>query len=78
MSFIWLFSFLSPITPLERAKELKPLVRAIRAAAEASDIKKRFKWLIDDHEAARREGVDVNSLHLGVKISKQFVVEEVT
>lgn len=64
------------LTP-EQVKELKTLARAIRAAAEASDIKKRFKWLIDDHEAALREGVDLSGLHLGVKVSKQLVVEEV-
>ena len=61
----------------EQVRELKTLARAIKAAAEASDIKKRFKWLIDDHEALLREGVDLAGLHLGVKVSKQLVVEEV-
>lgn len=64
------------LTP-EQVKELKALARATRAAAEASEIKKRFKWLIDDHEAVLREGVELAGLHLGVRVSKQLVVEEV-
>lgn len=63
------------ITP-EQLKELKRLAKAIKAAAEATEIKKRFKAFIDDNEEALRDGVEIDGLVIGVKISKQLTVEE--
>ena len=63
------------ITP-EQIKELKRLAKAIKAAAEAAEIKKRFKAFIDDNEDALRDGVEIDGLVIGVKISKQLTVEE--
>ena len=63
------------ITP-EQLKELKRLAKAIKAAAEAAEIKKRFKAFIDDNEDALREGVEIDGLVIGVKVSKQLTVEE--
>jgi len=60
----------------EQVKELKRLAKAIKAAAEAAEIKKRFKAFVDDNEDALRDGVEIDGLVVGVKISKQLVVEE--
>jgi len=60
----------------EQIKELRRLARAIKAAAEASDIKKRFKAFVDDNEEALRDGVEIDGLIVGVKITKQLTVEE--
>jgi len=60
----------------EQVKELKRLAKAIKAAAEATEIKKRFKAFVDDNEDALRDGVEIDGLVVGVKITKQLVVEE--
>jgi len=60
----------------EQVKELKRLAKAIKAAAEATEIKKRFKAFVDDNEDALRDGVEIDGLVVGVKISKQLTVEE--
>jgi len=60
----------------EQVKELRRLAKATRAAAEAAEIKKRFKAFVDDNEHALRDGLEVDGLILGVKISKQLTVEE--
>jgi len=60
----------------EQIKELKRLAKAVKAAAEASEIKKRFKAFVDDNEDALRDGVEIDGLLVGVKITKQLTVEE--
>lgn len=60
----------------DQLKELRRLAKAIKCAAEASDIKKRFKAFVDDNEDALREGVEIDGLVIGVKITKQLTVEE--
>lgn len=61
----------------EQLRELRKLAKAMKCAAEASDIRKRFKAFVDDHEDALRDGVEIGGLVVGVKISKQLTVEEV-
>jgi len=61
----------------EQSQELHTLAKAIRAAAEAAEIKKRFKAFVDDNEEALREGVEIDGLLIGVKITKQLTVEEI-
>jgi len=60
----------------DQLKELKRLAKSIKAAAEASEIKKRFKAFVDDNEDALREGVEIDGLMIGVKVTKQLTVEE--
>jgi len=60
----------------EQIKELRRLAKAIKCAAEATEIKKRFKAFIDDNEDALRDGVEIDGLIVGVKITKQLTVEE--
>lgn len=57
-------------------KELRKLARAQKAAEEAKEIRARFKSFTDDNEDALRNGLTVDGLTLGIKISKQLVVNE--
>lgn len=61
----------------EQIKELKKLARAQRYAEEAKQIRARFKAFTEDNLDTLVEGVEIDGLMLGVKISKQLTVEEV-
>lgn len=60
----------------DQIKELKKLARAQRYAEEAKQIRSRFKAFTEDNLDALLEGVEIEGLMLGVKISKQLTVEE--
>lgn len=61
----------------EQVRELHKLAKAMRYAAEATEIRRRFKAFVDDNEDALRGGVEIGGLVVGVKVSKQLTVEEV-
>ena len=60
----------------EQVRELHKLAKAMRDAAEATEIRRRFKAFVDDNEDALRGGVEIGGLVVGVKVSKQLTVEE--
>ena len=62
--------------PDTQLKELRKLARAQKAAEEAKEIRAHFKSFTDNNEDALRDGLTVDGLTLGIKISKQLVVNE--
>jgi len=58
-------------------KELHKLARAQKYAEDAKDIRKRFKAFVEDNQAELAEGIEVDGMELGLKVSLQLTVEEV-
>jgi len=63
------------LTPAQ-LKELHKLAKAQAASEEAKDIRKRFKAFVEDHRDALAEGINVDGMELGLKVSLQLTVEE--
>jgi len=57
-------------------KELHKLARAQKYAEDAKEIRKRFKAFVEDNQADLAEGLEVDGMKLGVKVSLQLTVEE--
>jgi len=58
-------------------KELHKLARAQRYAEDAKEIRKRFKAFVEDNQAELAEGIEIDGMELGLKVSLQLTVEEV-
>ena len=60
----------------EQVSELKKLAEYSRNADEAKKIRERFKAFTEDNFDALKEGIDIDGLVLGVKVTKQLTVKE--
>jgi len=58
-------------------KELHKLARAQKYAEDAKEIRKRFKAFVEDNQAELAEGIEIDGMELGLKVSLQLTVEEV-
>lgn len=57
-------------------KELHKLAKAQKYAEDAKEIRKRFKAFVDDNREALADGIEVDGMVLGLKVSLQMTVEE--
>ena len=60
----------------EQIGELKKLAEYSHNADEAKKIRERFKAFTEDNFDALKEGINVDGLVLGVKVTKQLTVKE--
>lgn len=60
----------------EQIGELKKLAEYSKCADEAKKIRERFKAFTEDNFDALKDGIDIDGLILGVKVTKQLTVKE--
>ena len=66
----------TPEFTAEQIKELKQLAKAIEASEKVKELRGHFKGVVETYEDALREGIDVDGLHLSLKVSRTLVAEE--
>lgn len=60
----------------EQIGELKKLAEYQKNSDEAKKIRERFKAFTEDNFDSLQEGLEIDGLILGVKVSKQLTVKE--
>lgn len=66
----------TPEFTAEQIKELKQLAKAIESSEKVKELRSRFKGVVENYEEALREGIDVDGLHISLKVSRTLVAEE--